>query len=210
LQKWIGTDESGKGDYFGPLVIAGILLTSKDKNKLLRLGVKDSKLLSNKRVRELSEKVKGFCVYSVVVINPLRYNQLISRMHSLNRLLAWGHARVIENILEKEDCEYAISDKFGDEHYILDALLRRGRKIKLQQMPKAESDIGVACASILARSEFIRRIEQLSSTYGLTLPRGASEKVVIAGREFIKRYGKERLGEVAKIHFKTTSKLVGG
>ena len=206
-EKWIGTDESGKGDYFGPLVIAGVMVKNESKNELLKLGVKDSKNLSDNRVKELAEKIKQSCAYSLVVINPLKYNELIVRMRNLNRLLAWGHSRAIENILEEENCEYAISDQFGNETYILNALLKKGKKIKLEQRHRAEQDIAVAAASVLARDEFIKRIEELSQNYKINLPKGASDKVIEAGKKFVVKYGKEKLNEVAKVHFKTTLKI---
>lgn len=208
LEKWIGTDESGKGDYFGPLVIAGVMVKDKSKNELLKSGVKDSKNLSDKRVKELAEKIKQTHLYSIVVINPLKYNELIARIRNLNRLLAWGHSRAIENILGKEDCEYAVSDQFGDERYILNALMKKGKKIELEQRHRAEEDIAVAAASILARDEFIKRLEELSQNCGVNLPKGASDRVIEAGRKFITKYGKEKLKEVAKVHFKTTVKIL--
>ncbi len=207
FSEWIGTDESGKGDYFGPLVIAGVLVKNESKSGLLKLGARDSKDLSDNRIKELAEKIKNLCLYSIVVINPLKYNQLLERMRNLNRLLAWGHSRAIENILEKESCEYAISDQFGDERYILNALLKKGKKIELEQRHRAEEDIAVAAASILARAEFVKRIEELSQNYEINLPKGASDKVIETGKEFVAKYGKEKLKEVAKVHFKTSLKI---
>jgi len=207
LERWIGTDESGKGDYFGPLVVAGVLVKNENKNGLLKLGAKDSKDLSDKRVKELAEKIKQSYLYSLIVINPLRYNELIDRMRNLNRLLAWGHSRAIENILERENCEYAISDQFGDERYILNALMKKGKNIKLEQRHRAEDDVAVAAASILARDEFVRRLEELSQKYGLNLPKGASDRVIETGKKFVAKYGKEKLKEVAKVHFKTSLRI---
>ena len=117
--------------------------------------------------------------------------------------MAWGHARVIENILEKNQCEYALSDKFGNESFIKSALMKNGRSIRLEQMVRAESDIAVAAASILARAIFVQKMEQMSKSYGMAFPKGCSEQVKTAAKEFIAKYGKECLSEVAKTHFKT-------
>ena len=205
--KWIGSDEAGKGDYFGPLVIAGTLVDDMIAKSLEELGVKDSKRLSDNSVKELAAKISKTCLCSVVTIGPKRYNELYSEIGNLNRLLAWGHSRAIENILNKEECDYALADQFGDEKLIINALMEKGRKIKVKQRVKAESDMGVAAASILARAEFLRQLAMLSAKYGMDFPKGASLAIIEAGKDFIKRYGSGRLNEVAKIHFKTT-KLV--
>lgn len=205
--KWIGTDESGKGDYFGPLVVAGVMVKKKNQQEFFKIGVKDSKNLSDVIIKKLAEDIKEKCPYSVVIINPLKYNELYTKMKNLNNLLGWGHARVIENILEKETCQYAISDKFGNEKYILNALMKKGKNLKLKQEPFAEKDIAVASASILARAEFIKQIEKLSENYNIEFLKGASDKIIKTAKDFIKKHGKGKLKEVAKVHFKTTKKL---
>ena len=124
-------------------------------------------------------------------------------MKNLNKLLAWGHARAIENILEKTHCNFAISDKFGDESFIESALMKNGRNIKLKQMCKAESDIAVAAASILARAAFVQKLEDMEKTYGIKFQKGCSNLVKEDAKVFIQKYGKDRLKEVCKAHFKT-------
>ncbi|MDY7019237.1 MAG: ribonuclease HIII [Chloroflexota bacterium] len=205
--RWIGTDESGKGDYFGPLVVAGILVDTNTVKSFEELGIRDSKKLSESTIKDLAARIKRKSPLSIVAIGPEKYNELYAKIGNLNRLLAWGHSRVIENILDKEQCDYVLSDQFGDEKFIVQALMEKGKKIEVIQRARAESDIGVAAASILARAEFVQRLTALSLKYGIVLPKGASSQVIETGREFVKRYGSERLNEVAKIHFKTT-KLV--
>lgn len=202
-ERHIGTDESGKGDFFGPLVIAGVLVDKDSSEKLAALGVKDSKKLDDKKITALADEIKKTCTHSVVTINPKKYNELYSSFKNLNKLLAWGHSRAIENILAKEDCDFALSDKFGDERLIQNALMQKGRKITLEQRVRGESDIAVAAASILARAEFVRRMEALNSSYGIFFPKGASEKVIEQGIEFARKHSAERLCEVSKTHFKT-------
>ena len=206
-KKWIGSDEAGKGDYFGPLVVASVLVDDTIAPSLEELGVKDSKRLSDNSVRELAAKINKMCLCSVVTIGPKRYNELYNEIRNLNRLLAWGHSRAIENILNTEECDYALADQFGDEKFILNALMEKGKRIEVKQKIRAESDMGVAAASILARAEFLRQLAMLSAKYGMNFPKGAPPAVIETGKEFTKKYGKERLNEVAKIHFKTT-KLV--
>ena len=152
--------------------------------------------------------IKNTCPHAVITIMPEAYNRLINRMRNLNRLLAWGHARAIENILEKEPCAYAISDQFGDERYIIQALMKKGKNITLKQRPHAEEDIAVAAASILARDEFVEKIDGLSREYHVLLPKGASSQVIVAGKAFIEGNGEEALANVAKLHFKTTKQII--
>lgn len=210
----IGTDESGKGDYFGPMVVAAVLVDAQTKSKLEALGVKDSKLLSDKRCHELTSKIKEICrgKYVEVEIPPERYNELYENFRkegkNLNHLLAWGHARAIESLLERERSNYAVADQFGDEHYIQSGLMEKGKQIQLIQMPKGERDIAVASASILSRDKFLTRLEKLSQESQIELPKGASEAVVVAGKQIVAKKGRNGLRKVAKLHHKTTLKIL--
>ncbi|MCD6192145.1 MAG: ribonuclease HIII [Candidatus Aminicenantes bacterium] len=204
----LGTDESGKGDYFGPLVVAGLFLPEGQEAVLAELGVRDSKKFSDARVQEMAQLLQRGYTYSLVVIGPEKYNALYAKMKNLNRLLAWAHARVIENILEKVDCRRVITDQFGDKIFVLNALMKKGRQIELIQKPKAEEDMAVAAASILARAEFLRRLYFLSQEIGLDLPKGASAKVEEVAYQLVKEKGQAILNRVAKIHFKTTQKVL--
>lgn len=208
FENWIGTDEAGKGDYFGPLVVAAVAVDKKNILKILKEGIRDSKKIEDKTVEEIAQKIKNLSLYSIVIISPAKYNELINRMKNLNRLLAWGHARAIENILQKREYYYAISDKFGDEKYIKDALMKKGKKINLIQRHSGEEDIAVASASIIARDNFLKELRKMSEKYGIEFPRGATEEVIKAGLEFVKKFGRDRLGEVAKIHFRITQKIL--
>lgn len=205
---YIGTDESGKGDFFGPLVVAGVLVNEENAEMFKKLGIKDSKTLKDKQILELAYEIKKNAVNSVVVIGNEKYNELYVKFRNLNKLLAWGHARAIENILEKQHCDYALSDKFGDESLILNALMAKGQSIKLEQRVRAESDIAVAAASILARATFVQHILDLESFYGCKFPKGCNDGVKDAARIFIKQFGKLRLKEVCKAHFKTYHEIM--
>ena len=206
-EKYIGTDESGKGDFFGPLVVAGVQVDNSNKQKFIDLGIKDSKKLDDKKILVLANQIKANAVHSVVVMTPVKYNELYNKFNNLNKLLAWGHARAIENILEKSPCNYALADKFGDESLIKNALMQKGKNIILNQMVRAEADIAVAAASVIARAEFVKRMQDLENKYELPLSKGASTKVVEQAKEFVKTYSFDRLNEVAKMHFKTAQEL---
>lgn len=203
----IGTDESGKGDFFGPLVVAGVLVTEKNRKILEDLGVKDSKKLKDDKMLEMMHKIQKNSIFSVVSISNAKYNELYIQFRNLNKLLAWGHARVIENILEKTSCDYALSDKFGDESLIKNALMEKGKKITLEQRVRAESDIAVAAASILARATFVQRIKDMEGYYGFKFPKGCGTNVLQAAKDFTKMYDRNRLYEVCKGHFKTFHEL---
>ena len=204
----IGIDESGKGDYFGPLVIAAVFVDSTTQGELALMQVRDSKKISDGRILELAPDIKAICPHSLIAIGPQRYNELYAKIKNLNRLLAWGHAKALENLLDRVSCERAISDQFGNERLILNARQEKGRKIVLEQRTKAESDLAVAAASIIARAEFLIRLKRLSEEVGTTLPKGASPAVELAGKMIVRKHGRERLGSVAKLHFKTTKAVL--
>ncbi len=176
---------------------------------LVAAGVRDSKTLSDTRVSALARLVTRTCRTNVVAIGPERYNALYTKIANLNRLLAWGHARVLENLLAEIPCTRAIADQFGDERFVRDALLERGRAITLVQQTRAEAHPAVAAASIVARAEFLRRLAALGARFGTTLPKGAGPPVLAAGRTFVQHHGRDALGEVAKLHFRTTAQIVG-
>lgn len=206
----IGIDESGKGDYFGPLVIAAVFVDATTQGELALMAVRDSKKISDGRILEMAPDIRAICPHSLIAIGPPKYNELYAKIKNLNRLLAWGHAKALENLLGRVSCERAISDQFGDTQLILNALQEKGRKIVLEQRTKAESDLAVAAASIVARAEFLMRLKRLSDEVGTTLPKGASPAVELAAKMVVKKHGQERLRTVAKLHFKTTKAVLGG
>ena len=216
LEPRIGVDESGKGDFFGPLVVAGVYVNEPVARALDSLGVKDSKAItSDKKIAALAKGIRGTpgCVYSVVPIGNATYNRLHQSMRNVNKILAWGHARVIENLLGQRDRMNpaplrAVSDQFArSKATVKSALMEHGRQLELVQMHKAESDIAVAAASILARAVFVDRLAALGQEFDLELPKGASSRVDAAGTAFLKKHGMAKLGQAAKLHFRTTQKI---
>ena len=203
----IGIDESGKGDFFGPLVIAAVYVDKGIVQQLIAKGVCDSKLIkSDQKARGLAEEIKRIVAgrWSVISLGPEKYNELYFKFKNLNRLLAWGHATVLENVLERvPDCPRALSDQFADERLILNQLKERGKKIKMEQRTKAESDWAVAAASILARAAFLEGLEKLGSQIGVELLKGASGAVKKRGEEIAAKHGEAGLRTVSKAHFKT-------
>ena len=216
----IGVDESGKGDYFGPLCIAAVYV-NEEVIKLWEgegVGVRDSKQITSdsslKKIALIIKKTSG-CIASVVPIGNEAYNRLYEKLGNVNKILAWGHSRVIENLLEKKELlnpapQLVICDQFANrEEVIKNSLMSLGRQIKIVQKHKAESDIAVAAASIMARYEFITRLDKMKNEYGFDFPRGCSEQTEKIASEFVKKCGVDMLKKVAKLHFKTTNKVVG-
>jgi len=207
MEGHIGVDESGKGDYFGPLVIAACYVGPEHLAELE--GVKDSKKLTDKMALSFSSVIKRTCPHAVIAIGPAKYNELYASMRNLNKLLAWGHARAIENVLEQHPADLAISDQFAMPDTVQKQLFEKGKNIRLESVVRAEADIAVAAASVLARAEFLRKLRQLSETWKIDLPKGAGAPVPEAAKRFIAKHGFDKLGEVAKLHFKTTAALSG-
>lgn len=207
----VGVDESGKGDYFGPLIIAAVYVDGDSARKLLDAGVADSKLLSAGRIDKIAEVVKAETVNSIVAIGPDKYNRLYDKIRNLNRLLAWGHARALENVLVKKTaCKKAILDKFADKSVLNLALMKRGKKIEICFRVKAEADIAVAAASILARHEFVKRLAKLGEEFKTVLPKGAGAAVEAKACELVAKHGVECLAKLTKLHFKTSQKVLLG
>jgi len=211
FEQHFGVDESGKGDFFGPLVIAGVFVDRGIARKLLDAGVVDSKRIgSDARIRALADTIRktSLGLVETVLIGPAKYNELYDKFGNLNRLLGWGHARVIENLLgKKPGCPRSLSDQFADSRVINASLLKHGRKIAIEQRPRAESDIAVAAASVVAREGFINWLERKSNELGMRLERGVSPSVKDAARKLVETNGPGALREVAKVHFRTAHEI---
>lgn len=214
----LGVDESGKGDFFGPLCIAGVYVNEAVIGSWKDLGVRDSKnISSDKKISELAEKIRktSGCVVDTVVIGNEAYNRLYTKMKSVNAMLAWGHARVIENLMGKRyqmnpPPVRAISDQFAASKSVIEkALMSAGREIELVQRHKAEEDIAVAAASILARDEFVKGLAKLEQQFQAPFPKGAGLAVDVAAKEFVAQRGAGELQKVSKLHFRTALRAQG-
>lgn len=211
--RWIGTDESGKGDFYGSLVVAAVLVDRGTEAVLIERGIKDCKALSDDKVRALAAVIREVCSgrYVEIELTPARYNEIYQQLRAegknLNQLLAWAHARAIEDVLQKEPCRFAISDQFADERQILSRLMEKGRKITLLQSHRAERNIAVAAASVLARDRFLARLQAFKAQYGFDFPKGASPAVISVGKRFSAEHGRNSLVNVAKLHFKTFDEI---
>ncbi len=211
---WIGSDESGKGDYFGPLVTAAFYCREQDVLALQRLGVKDSKQLQDAQINILADKIMERFPnqYQVITLVPKKYNELYKNFtankKNLNHLLAWCHSKVIATLARKFNPEGIFVDRFtkqGLVEYYLNS--EKIDSCDVLQAHQGERDIAVATASILARAKFNAGIEYYSKVYGITIPKGGGERTLTIGRQIVEKFGEEKLEELAKLHFKNTLKI---
>ncbi|TCP53929.1 ribonuclease HIII [Tumebacillus sp. BK434] len=212
-EPWIGTDESGKGDFFGGLVTAGVIVDPEAVPLLQSLGVDDSKKITDAKIPGLAAEIKKICYgrYKVLHLKPAKYNELYEKFQSqgknLNFLLSWAHSSVIEKLVEIQSVKLVVVDKFANETLIENRLKKLDPTIQLVLVPKAEQNLAVAAASILARDAFLRWHKEVKAELGIEFPKGASSLVIKAGRAFVQAKGTEALREVSKLHFKTTEDI---
>lgn len=206
--EYVGTDESGKGDYFGPLVVSAVYVDSKIINKLKQLGVKDSKELSDEQIHYLANEIKKITndANEIIIITPQKYNELYDKFKNLNKLLNWAHSKAIQNLLLRKNCKTVITDKFSNKDLNV-SFDNNHSSVKFIQVTHGEKYIGVAAASILARNAFNEWF-YMQSKNGINLLKGSSSMVNKNAVELIKKIGKENLGKFAKLHFKTTKNIL--
>ena len=205
---WAGSDESGKGDFFGSLVVAAVVVDNTTADKLRAAGVKDCKLLTDKKILKLEDIIKASVVdYSVLELKPrvynLRYEQVAAQGGKLNQLLGYGHVAALSRVLEKhEDCHSALIDQFTTSMVNIRALKQRFPQCDVRQQPKAESNLAVAAASVLARAQFLHTMAALAAEAGVQeLPKGGGAQATACARELAAKYGKEALRNYVKLHF---------
>ncbi len=204
----IGVDETGKGDFFGPLCVGAVYADEEGIKELLKMGVRDSKQMTDKKIVELAQKIRQKFDHTIIRIFPKKYNELYAKFNNLNHLLAWGHATAIEELVKKTGCHSVIIDQFASEHVVEKALERKSVDVKLTQRHRGEEDVIVAAASIIARAAFVEAMHKMSEQYHVKLPKGAYSGVTEAGKALIAKYGKEILNQVCKLHFKTLDKIL--
>ncbi|MDE0913665.1 MAG: ribonuclease HIII [Planctomycetota bacterium] len=200
---FVGSDETGKGDYFGPLVVAAVRMESHQAQKLIEWGVADSKKLTDKRALKLAALLRDEVEYTIESLQPPEYNVEYARMRTLNPLLAAQHARAIRALAQPGDA--VLVDQFAKAS-VMEAALE-GSDVRLFQAHRGERHVTVAAASILARAEFLLGLAALESQEGLGLHKGAGQPTDDAGLSFARANGMDALVRVAKVHFKNTGKI---
>ncbi|MDD4320036.1 MAG: ribonuclease HIII [Acidaminococcaceae bacterium] len=204
---WVGSDESGKGDFFGPLVVASVMVDKAIAIQLMEIGVKDSKMLNDTKICELAAIIERLApIHVVLALKPemynLRYQQLKFQKQNLNHLLANGHTAVLANALgQNSRCKFALVDRFTVKNDIATKLQEQYPLVKVVQQPKAEADIAVAAASILARAKFVQIMDDLSLSAGIELPKGGGKNATECARKILVEQGEDTLKKFVKIHF---------
>ena len=199
----IGVDESGKGDFFGPLCTVAVFADNEQMQALREHGICDSKTLKDDQIAKKASFIKGVCQYKELVLTPKKYNELYAKFQNLNHLLGWCHATAIEHLLRLTPCKKVIIDQFANETLMQKIIQKKGLSIDLLQRVRAEQDVVVAAASILARNAFVKGLTLLEKTHKITLPKGAGPKVLAAGSKILMTKGQDFFDHCAKTHFKT-------
>ena len=207
-EEYIGSDECGKGDFFGPLVVAAVFVNAETQHKLRQMGVRDSKDLSETQIKELAQYIKsiGSENFEIVKINPAKYNELYDKFKNLNKLLNWAHSKAIDTLLQRTNCKTVITDKFSNKDLQVTANTNHS-SVEFIQEHRAEKYTGVAAASILARDEFNRWFVY-QKKLGHNLPKGSSDAVVEAATKLYKKLNGKQLNEFVKLHFKTINRIL--
>jgi len=207
-KEYIGSDESGKGDVFGPLVTTAFFVDEKTKLRLLQLGVKDSKELSEFQITEIAKKIRAEFPnnFETIQLFPEKYNKIYPEFNNLNALLIWTHSTAISNLLKKYKCNNIIVDKFSSRRLNI-ANNNYDNKLDILQITNGERFIGVAAASIIARDTFNKWFNNMKIEF-YNIPKGASKNVENTVQLLIEKYSADKLKEIAKIHFKTVQKFL--
>ncbi|WP_301859477.1 ribonuclease HIII [uncultured Megasphaera sp.] len=215
ITAWMGCDESGKGDVFGPLAGAACLLHTDEEQELRSLGVCDSKALTDSVIADLAAQIKkrlgSRCITTVYMPEEYnaRYEALKQQKKNLNHLLGGLHGYNIRTLLSKHECPCIIVDKFGKPEYVLNELGNVPASHQVIQVPRGERDTAVAAASILARQAFVDGMAALESRYGMSFPKGAYLGVAAAIRQFRSHFGDAELRGAGKLNFKNFDFLRG-
>lgn len=194
----VGCDESGKGEYVGPLVVAAVFADESGVEELFRLGVKDSKKLTDERVLELSDKIRERVKGKVKVLMPKAYNRLYSKFKNLNLLLDYVYGELLKDFYKKFNFKKVVVDKYSNT---LETKLKKffPPDIDIVVVNRAEDDPVVAAASIVARAERLRRMKSLEKKFGISLPKGNNPEEI---KKFLDSVPEKLLPELVKLHFK--------
>lgn len=206
--EYIGTDECGKGDFFGPLVVAAVFVNKETKIKFKKIGVRDSKDLNENQITQISKLIREIVpanMIEIVSISPEKYNQLYDKFNNLNKLLNWAHSKAISNLIHVTNSIKVITDKFSRSDLNIMNDINHSH-VDFVQLHGAEKYIGVAAASIVARDTFNKWFKQ-KDKIGIHLAKGSSDLVENSARELFIKLGEEKFSHLAKLHFKTFKKI---
>ena len=208
----IGSDETGTGDYFGPVTVVAVYVPKEKIALIQELGAKDSKQMNDKIIREIAPHIMAACTYSLLILRNPRYNEIQAKGYSQGKIKAMLHNQALFNVLEKispEKPEYILVDQFAERNIYYNHIKSQKKIVRENVLfsTKAEQlHIAVAAASIIARYAFLLEMDKISEEIGFEIPKGAGSKVDEVAARVIKRFGKEKLQSITKWHFANTSK----
>lgn len=207
----IGSDEVGTGDFFGPIVVTACYVPKNNEQSLIELGVKDSKLLDDNKIKEIAPKIIEKIDYKTFALHNKDFNEYSKKGYNMNKIKAILHNKVLSDLKQKHENEYdkIIVDQFAPPKKYFEYLEEANNVVKnITFTPKAESiSIAVACASMISRYLFLKEMDNLSNSIGIMLPKGANDIVDTIGAEIVKKYGFEKLNDVCKMSFKNVDKI---
>ncbi|MBE6144455.1 MAG: ribonuclease HIII [Firmicutes bacterium] len=206
----IGSDEVGTGDYFGPIVVTSAYVSKENIAKLEELGVKDSKKLNDQKIMEIVPEIIKFIPYNSIILTNKEYNERYSDDINMNKIKALLHNRALNNLKSQGyEYDYIIVDEFA-KPYVYYNYLKTSSNVcrNITFLTKGEDkSLAVACASLISRYIFLKEFDKMGESMGVFLPKGASDTVDQMGVKIAKKYGIDKLSEVAKLNFKNTAKI---
>lgn len=208
----VGSDEVGTGDYFGPIVVTAAYVKKEDVEKLEKLGVGDSKKITDEKIKKITPELIKIVKYRSMILTNKEYNEKYTKDINMNKIKAILHNKVLYQLMteEKPNIDYIIVDEFAREnryYEYLNGIPTIQRNITF--MTKAEDkNLAVASASIISRYIFLKEFDKLSDSLHIPLPKGAGRDVDTIGEEIVEKYGEEKLQEIAKVNFKNTDRIL--
>jgi ribonuclease HIII len=193
----MGITEAGAEDYFGPLIVSAVHINRATKNEMELLGI-DKAINNEKTLSRLAQKIKDTCPHSVLILSCKSFNEIFEKMKNIYHILAWGHSRVIENVLTQTPCKHAISTQSNNASLINGALMAKGQSISLSKANSTNLHIAVKAAKILAEDALNESIQKMNEAFNMTFPPGFSNIAIETKKTFVNKYGSESLQYVVK------------
>ncbi len=209
----IGSDEVGTGDYFGPIIVSATLVTKETRKLLEDLKIMDSKKMTDDKIRRDAPILMKKLPYVTFTLSNSKFNELTKKGFNMNKIKAILHNKVLYELSNKGFAYHKIIvDQFTSPRSYFSYLKQEGiteKVTKITFLTKGESKhLSVAAASVISRYLFLQEMDKLSEKYGVTILKGASDKVDEIGKQIVKKYGKEELYKITKINFKNTEKIL--
>jgi ribonuclease HIII len=204
-----GSDEVGTGDYFGPVCVCAAVVTEADMALIKELGVRDSKKLTDREIREIAPQLMRQLKYSLLIVDNPTYNR-VHQNSNLNAIKAKLHNQAYVNLAKKVRLpSFKVIDQFAPAPVYYSYLKNEPVAVRgIHFETKAEDHYpAVGAASLIARYGFLVTMDRMEETWGMAFHKGAGTAVDECGREFIRRHGEENLAKVAKLHFQNTRKI---